>query len=354
MVIRICLSWACVLLFLVHAFGAGNNNDTTALCSCTSDDLSPSGIMISHLHPKGSWMFSYRYMHMYMQGNTAGNSPVSDNQVYASYLMAPNAMTMGMHMVMGMYGISDRFSMMAMLHFNVNEMSMNMLPGTPHIHNGVVTTMAHDMTMKTYGPGDTKIFGLYNLFERDAHSILAGLGLSLPTGRIDLKGDENSMYPNIRLPYLMQLGSGTWDFLPSLTYRYQKESFAWNTQFSGIVRPFYNSANYKYGHEINLTTWAAYQWLSWISTSARTEGSWVGKMDGVDNAIIQSYEPAGSPVNYGGQRVNGFVGVNFHLHFPNFPDSRLALEGGLPLYQNFNGIQMPTKFLINASWQIAF
>ena len=39
--------------------------------------------MGDHMHAAGEVMLSYRYMHMFMQGNRTGNNSVSTNEVLA-------------------------------------------------------------------------------------------------------------------------------------------------------------------------------------------------------------------------------------------------------------------------------
>src|SRR4051812_17366128 len=86
-------------------------------CACTESDMSPAGIMAGHRHVKGEWMFSYRYMNTYMKGRLSGRQSISDEMVYRQYIMSPEKMTMQMHMLMAMYGISDRLSVTAMVNY---------------------------------------------------------------------------------------------------------------------------------------------------------------------------------------------------------------------------------------------
>ena len=54
--------------------------------------------------------------------------------------------------------------------------------------------------------------------------------LSAPTGKADYK--QNGVFTH----YGMQLGSGTWDFWPSLTYTGRSDRLTWGAQVLGIVR----------------------------------------------------------------------------------------------------------------------
>ncbi len=91
-----------VLIGLQHGFGQGF--------------ASPAGVMISHAHAKGGFMLTYTYMDMMMEDNQSGTEQINDEQVWNDYLFSPQHMHMGMHQLMGMYGVSDRLSLMAMAH----------------------------------------------------------------------------------------------------------------------------------------------------------------------------------------------------------------------------------------------
>ena len=80
-------------------------------------------------------------------------------------------------------------------------------------------------TTRSEGIGDTTLSGIYDLYNNDNRHILVGLGLSLPTGSIN----ETDRLPGMggpadrMLPASMQLGSGTFDLLPSITYLHDLE-----------------------------------------------------------------------------------------------------------------------------------
>src|SRR5579872_2454062 len=96
-------------------------------CCCDGNTQAPLGVMTDHIHNKGQWMVTYTYMNTMLQGNNIGASKASDNAVYnENYMMAPETMEMQMHMVMAMYGVTDRLTLMAMGGYAMSNMSMNM------------------------------------------------------------------------------------------------------------------------------------------------------------------------------------------------------------------------------------
>lgn len=325
-------------------------------CHCI-DDLTPAGIMISHVHPKSEWMLSYRYMDMGMEGVLSGTQKASEMEVFNQYIMNSTKMRMDMHMLMGMYGVTDRLTLMAMLNYNVNSMEMSMLTAHDHDHMGSTETMSNStkMQMKTNGVGDSKLHLLCGLIKNENHQLILGGGINLPSGSIQKKGtDLDMLYENKRLPYMMQLGSGTIDIIPSLTYTFQTGKLAFSTQAVGTIRTSYNSIGYKYGNEGTFSSWFAVNWWNHLSSSIRVEASSIGKIQGKDKTIYTFNETATNPANYGGQKVNMYIGLTYGFQAGFVKNNRLGLEFGVPVYQNLNGIQIKLKQVVTASWSYSF
>jgi hypothetical protein len=59
--------------------------------------------------------------------------------------------------------------------------------------------------------------------------------------------------------------------------------------------------------------------------------------------------PDADPRNYGGERLDGFIGASF----PVGPLS-LGVEGGIPLYQYLNGLQLKNECYVTAGIQGMF
>lgn len=333
---------------------AQTGKDTTRCvnsCCCTTD-LTPAGVMISHVHTKNEWMISYRYMNMGMNGLVTGTQPENKQHVFERYQMSPEKMNMQMHMLMGMYGVTDKLTAMLMLNYQANTMDMSMY-AMNHVHNGTaMTSSVHNM--KTNGLGDIKLHALYGFVQQSTCQFLGSFGISIPTGTIRARGDtEDPMYPKVRYPYGMQLGSGSVDLLPGISYLYQKDQLAAGTTLSAIYRSHYNSVGYKLGNEANLNGWIAYQWISLISSSLRIEGTITEHIQGYDPQLYTYIEPSTNPANYGGKRIHAFLGSS--LHFKGIlKNNRLGVEYGLPLYQNLNGIQLKQQFACNAFWSFVF
>jgi hypothetical protein len=319
--------------------------------------ISPAGVMISHAHAKGGLMFTYSYMDMQMKDNWSGSEPVSDEQVWNDYLYAPQRMHMGMHMLMGMYGWSNRFSLMLMTEYKSSSMTMSLPAGYILHHQHGDSTQVDDENVHEHvatGFGDIKLWAVYNLAQTENSSVVFSAGMSIPTGRINIEAGEHAIYPGERQPYMMQPGTGTVDFLPGITYLSMDGDFTWSIQALSTVRLFDNKAGYHYGSDLTLNAWAAYPFTAFLSASLRLEGYTSAAISGFDPQIYYITQPGANPDCYGGKRVSSYAGVNFYIQDGWFYNSKIALEFGFPLYQHVNGIQQVPLLNWNASFTKAF
>jgi len=337
----------------------GQLADTTKKCltQCCKSDYAPVGTMISGLHPKRKFMFSYRFMSMQMNSKRSGTQNVTDGEVFVNYLMSPQQMRMDMHMIMAMYGLSNKITLMAMVNYHVLTMNMTMLPTGSMgdmMHSGHNHTDNMSMEMKTNGIGDTKLYMLYDLFSKNGNQFVLSSGVSIPTGSIQNTGNIENMYASSRLPYAMQLGSGSFEISPGITWLKYKGFFSASIQATSIIRTNNNIVGYKLGNEIAANAWIAYQLSQWLSASIRTEATMVGKIQGIDPTLYAGNEPAANSNNYGGEKLNAYGGINVYFNNKLIRNHRLSVEYGVPLYQNLIGIQSALTSTLFAGWQIAF
>jgi len=308
--------------------------------SSRPDGHAPIGVMGDHRHGKGEWMLSYRFMPMWMKDNLKGSDKISNEEIFQNYMVAPQKMNMQMHMLGVMYAPSDKLTLMAMGNFIKNDMDLQ-------------TRMGMVFSTKSSGFGDVKVSALYGLFNKNRQTMHLNLGVSIPTGSITEKGDTPAG-ENMQLPYPMQIGSGTWDIMPGLTYLGETDKISWGVQALGTLRLGENARGYAFGNQLNLTGWVAYQLSDWWSTSFRLNGSSTGKIEGTDEMLNPMMVTTADTNNFGGESLLGYLGVNFYVREGVLKGHRLAVEYGLPFYQNLNGPQMAMQSMLMVGWQLAF
>ena len=284
-------------------------------------------------------MISYRFMRMEMDGNRDGTDRVSTADVLADFPVTPTEMTMDMHMVGLMYTLSERWTFMAMVPYL--DISMD--------H---VTRMGVEFTTRTSGLGDVQVSGLYELWERPGKRLLFNAGLSVPTGSID-EEDETpaSMGEDVQLPYPMQLGSGTWDLRPGLTFSSEHAQWSWGSQFRQTLRLGQNDEDYRLGNRSELNGWIARRLSASTSASLRLSAARWGDIHGNDNRLNPAMVPTADPDLRGGLRVDLSAGLSVSGRQGLLAGHRLGFEVGVPIYQDLDGPQLETDLLLTIGWQ---
>lgn len=298
------------------------------------DAYAPIGIMGDHIHHQGSFMISARYMYMEMEGNLSGSSRIADMEIHQVYMASPQRMRMIMYMLGIMYAPSDRLTVMLMQQFIKKETDLS--------------TRMESFTTESRGLGDTRLSALYSVFANEKTSFHINSGISIPQGNI-ITADDTPMAKDMKLPYPMQLGSGTVDLILGGTLKGTSKNIAWGAQQLSNFRTNRNSEGYHIGNEFNLNTWGSYKITSSVSVSARLEGTVLSGISGRDDDLNPMMAPAAHVKNSGYTRLRSYLGSNFAFNTnPTFKNFKIGIEYGLPCYQNVRGIQMDEGNTFNA------
>lgn len=301
-----------------------------AVMTTTAYAMEPSS-HLEHPHSAGTVMVEYKFMRMYMNGLMKGTEDISTEEAKsAGYERIPETMTMDMNMLMPMYNISKELSVMAMMTYVSNAMDMQMkMTGMNMYH-------AHEMS--TSGLGDTELSLSY---KNSDFGVAGTLVLSIPTGSTS----ETVTMSNVEMPapFAMQLGSGTYDITPVLTYLGAYYETRYGAQLSYTYRMDENDEGYTLGNQAKAMAWVRKPVGSVVLDAKLAYKRW-GDIDGVQKGVMPgattlsntemtSVTHIGS--NYGGTAVNANVGVVVPVAMTN-----IGLDLGMPVYQNLNGIQM--------------
>jgi len=338
----------------------------------------PAGVMFDHtLEKSGDFMAGYRYTRSEQAGNMLfGNTPVSSNTVNLNACgditcaVAPDHMIMNMHMLDLMYAPTDWLSLMLMPQWMDMDMTMTQIgefnPTGGHAAHGN-TTHGH----QTGGIGDTGVYALFKLLDQPGHHINLSIGGTAPTGDVNIKLRKNSVtvngLRNVPLHYGMQLGSGTWDFKPSLTYTGEADQFSWGAQVTGTKRlESRNSANFAFGDIFQGSIWGGLQWTDWLATTVRgvytTQGTIRGEYLPVYYPNIvppREFKPVhvgpfDKTSNYGGRFWDLGLGININIPHGTFAGNNLKFEWLQPIYTDYNGYQLDRDYALNFTWSYGF
>jgi len=327
------------------------------------DDHAPIGVMGDHRHARGEWMLSYRYMHMDMTGNRIGTDSTSPETIATTIpnrffglpgqpptlRVVPTEMTMDMHMFGLMHAPSDRVTLMLMGTYLEKEMDHITFAG------GMGANKLGTFKTNSSGFGDSAASALIGLLDHGRNSVHATLGVSLPTGsntERDRILTPMGTRPNPRLPYPMQLGSGSFSGILGLTHNWHGNRISAGSQWRSLIRLHENDQGYTMGDEHRLTGWTAWRFAPRLSLSARLEGFRRGNIDGIDPNIVAPVQTA-DPDNQKIERLDFGVGINFAAA-GRLAGHRLAVEWLAPVYQKLDGPQLETDWTLTFGWQYAF
>lgn len=330
-----------------------------------ADGHAPIGVMADHGHKLGDIMLSARYMRMWMDGNRIGERSVTPEQIVSTIpnrffgtpgqppnlRVVPTEMSMDMYMLGAMYGISNKITLMAMVNYISKEMKHVTFQGGMGL-NRLGTFVTH-----SEGFGDTKLEALYRLLDHhtestETHLLVSG-GISLPTGSISARDNILTPMggrPNVILPYPMQLGSGTYDFVLRATGTHRIGDFSFGAQYSGTFRTGDNKHDYTLGDIHEGTAWAQYQLAPWISIGTRILARTQDEIHGIDRRIVAPVQTA-NPDFQGGDRVDWGGSINLIGQPGELCGHRLAFEYMQPIHQDLNGPQLETDYTFMVGWQ---
>ena len=299
------------------------------------------------MHHAGMWMFEYRYMHITQDGmleKAKGVEPLSliRNPGYVDangrqVMMVPTDMTMDMHMLMGMYDVTNKLTVMAMGNFAQNDMNMVM-----QMMSGGATEVTK---MSSSGIADTQVGMMYKLDDLLLYNPILNVTLSIPTGGIDQKDDNGEV-----MPYEMQLGSGTYDLYTSLAMSNKFDMWDFGYEAGYLYHMCDNEQNYCWGNKLQLDAWLRYSFD--FGTKIRgmiTHAKW-DTISGEDARISANSMYAANPDYYGGMRSDFVLRVT-----QDFPWGLTGLvQVGVPLHQSLDGFQLKTVYTMQAGVQWMF
>jgi hypothetical protein len=322
----------------------------------------PAGIMFGHMLGKaGDFMVGYRFMYSRQAGNMLhGSQKASDPDIVNLACsdstpcgFTPTYMDMRMHMLEIMYAPTKWLNLMLMPQFMDMEMNLRELNGRPPPAPG---THEHAGTPHaTGGVGDVILMPLIKLLDLPGHRLHMGTGISAPTGSVDQTLRRVARQEGGLIHFDMQLGSGTWDFLPNLTYSGNANRWHWGTQFSGVKRTEdQNESGYRLGDIFQATTWGGFHLTNWLSASVRGIYSNRGKIHGDFNTYNARIGPMDYPANQGGKFWDIGLGVSSTVPKGRFAGNQFAFEWLQPLSDDFNGFQLERKGALAATWGYQF
>jgi hypothetical protein len=314
----------------------------------------PIGVVAERVRDQGTVTLSYRYHRQSQDGLMVGTEALTRQEVEDDYRgiydVVPTQLDTNTHFIEVMWAPSEELMLMLSLPFLDKTMEQEW------VGNGSFTTTSA-------GFGDLGIGALYEVHEGAKSRVSLNFALTVPTGSIN-QTDTTPMDPDmlVRLPYAMQLGSGTVDLRPGATYQGYWGRTNWGGQIVGVLRSGTNDEGYKLGNQYHVTGWLGRAWVPWLNTTFRLQWQQWFTPEGRDDLIeptavpplLPFRNPANDPTIQGGQRLDAMFGLDILISKGSLAGTRLAVEAGFPAYQNLDGPQLGTSWLLTAGAQYNF
>ena len=300
-------------------------------------DINPVSSLATHIHKKGEWMLGYHYMHMRMHPNMHDSAKLGRNEVLQVYPVTPIDMDMRTHMLHAMYAFNEKTTLMLLGQYIDKSMDH-------------VTRTGRRFTTSVKGVGDTGLL-INRLLSGDdfvGHRTTLQVGLNLPTGSTSKK--DVTPQGKVRLPYPMQLGSGTYDLKLGADYQHMSNHWSAGTSLMSTTRMGENDEGYTLGNVLELTTWHRYAWSERFSTVLSLNGKVRENIDGFDSLLNAALVPTADGYNQAYKRVSLGLEVDYHFNTGN----QVSLRFSKPVYQHVDGPQLGVDWDMMFGWQRVF
>ncbi len=302
------------------------------------DGRAPAGVLADHLLPVGSFELSYDFSSIDSEGLLTGTLPVVLEDVLELFAIAPATMEVVSHSVNAAYGLGENVSVLLFVPFVQTRMGHLMQDGRAFF-------------TEASGLGDVRLHALFRLYDGGAVRAHIEGGFAMPTGATDAQ-DATPDGP-ARLPYAMQVGSGTFALIPGAAVQVMNSVGAVGAQLRGMVQVGENDHGYRLGSRVMGTAWMAPRINEFMSLSARVlVENWDG-VSGFDPALDPGQLTTGSGFT-GGMRVEIPFGLNLMMAEGPLRGHRLGLEASFPVHQDYDGIQLQRDWSLLLTWEKAF
>ena len=335
------------IIGMVMAPGASiAHNSAGELANMSLEDLLAIPIAKNtELSDSGRWQFSVRTIFREQSGYLDGDSKISNAKVQWNPSKTRTATNFPI--------IVDRIQQEATLlslSYQLTDL-YRIAVSTAHIVQSTDHFSAvpgyEAFAIKSSGMGDTTVNLNRLLWRHNQRSLYANIGVSLPTGSIDKKGDTPRGPGSQILPYSMQLGSGTYDFPFGLNYQSIGPEFAYGGNFAVRMRTNENDRDYRLGDEYSADVWLELLRDKRFSPTLRL--SYVNKenITGSDQALLMNNGSSfiypvsmANPNFYARQNYNIHIGGRFKLG-ANSEKNPLTIQFGyaIPIYEAVDGVQ---------------
>ena len=303
------------------------------------DGVPPAAIRHGQVLEPGEWRFGYRYTNHSLDGLRDGRDDLSRSDVVAEgYTSIADEMIVQEHLFELAYGWDERCTWVASLPVLFKELDTDLVGGG-------------SIEQEAEGIGDLQLGVVYDLDHDEGRRLRLHVMLGVPTGSFD-EEDGGPGGGDVTLPYPMQLGTGTFDLHPGVTWMRKKDGWSWGVQGAGRVHLGENSDDWAVGDSFDFNAWISRTLVNDVVGSLRLQNRSWGDYHGDSDDLDPTVDPLQNPHRQGGMRTDLAAGVAWELGAGR-DVNRLELEVGVPVDEWLDGPQLGTDLLLTFGWRIS-
>ena len=318
----------------------------------------PIGMMGGEYHKEGEFMFSIRLHRMSMKENSSNGEQLSDNQIISlphpygmgtevsNLSVVPKSMDMNMVMIEGMYGLSDRYTLMVMAMYSSKDMALNTYSAMGD------RSFLGSFSSRTSSLSSLSLSSLIRIKETGNYKLHAEIGLEQSIGEHDNEGEvlnPMNMRMETRFPYAMQTGDKSTSLISAITFVKRNKNWVYGSQIR--LKNAIKKKEWNFGNTRSLNMWLSRDISDQLSWSLRGSFFTQDPIKGRD-ALIMAPVQTSNPANYGGETFEIGLGINKVMGLGH--GNGLAFEFVVPLKQNLNGPQMERSHSFNVAYRKMF
>ena len=294
----------------------------------------PIGVIGDMARHRGDVVLAYRFHRQSFSGLMNGTTRLEGS--LPGFDVKPTSLDKDHHLFEVLWAPFEQITVSAILPYVQNEMTQ------------IIQNTGESYKTTSGGFGDLEFAILHRVFSTETSRLHLNLALSFPTGSTT-ESQVTRVSPGVieRLPYVMQLGSGTVDLKPGATYNGLWKRLYWGGQVGGVLRAGTNSQGYTLGDAYAVTGWVGATGSDWFAGSFRLDWNQWFNIEGQDELMNPLQSPTEDPQLQAGQRLDVLLGIDLFLG-GRLKGTRISLEGGCPVYQSLEGPQLRTSWILTA------
>tara|TARA_B100001094_G_scaffold121606_1_gene117339 strand:- start:444 stop:1247 length:804 start_codon:yes stop_codon:yes gene_type:complete len=258
--------------------------------------------------------------------------------------VVPQEMEMNMTMIGGMYGLTNRQTLMVMAMYVEKDMTLSTY--SPMMQRDLLG----NFKTKTTGLSSITVSSLIKISEGNGYQINAQIGLEKFIGDNDETGKvltPMNMAKEMVLPYSMQVSDESTSLVAGLNISKNTENWSYGGQIT--FKNKIDDKEWSYGNSFTLNGWAGKNLSDSIWGSIRLSYADIDSIDGRDMRIMAPVQTA-NPKNYGGSNYKLSFGLNKRLS----NGDNLDFELSIPFEQKLNGPQMEEDLTLTLGYKKGF